>query len=290
MTHECLYQRHILFFREVFLLKNSWRLSIRLRIILLISFASGLSIFLGFSALAHDNVPAGSRHQITGELTGSYKSLDEAVAALNSHSGTHYTIAVTTDAALRQTLPINEGKHVTIVSAGGVTRTIIQSGGRHFSLRADAHLILENIILQGMKGEAFPESGGIELKNASLILNHGAVIRNCQTTGDGGGISAYSSTLMMNGAVISGCTAVNGGGLAAFDSAIDMNHAVIEECSAVNGDGIYLANGSTLRSDRPDQIDKSIIFTEDDASMNVFKEIADNSNDVVDPGVPRSGY
>ena len=109
------------------------------------------------------------------------------------------------------------------------------SAGRHGTVNGD--LTLENITLDGNK-----TAGGIEVNaNASLTMKDGAVIQNCYTEFNGGGV--YSEgTFIMKGGKISGNTAYMGGGVCN-----GYNSIFIMEGGEVSGNIVRL-NGGGVRN------------------------------------------
>jgi len=129
------------------------------------------------------------------------------------------TITLLNDITMTSTISIPATTSATIEGAGF---TLSNTSSRHFNLVGDgsgtgggASLTLENVILDG--GSA---SGGINIGGSpaggTLILNEGAVIQNCRTSGNGGGIYALegSSITLNSGSILQNnyASASNGGG------------------------------------------------------------------------------
>lgn len=143
---------------------------------------------------------------VSGDMAGSYPALADAIAAVNADGGTNYTITAGLNDTLSETLIVELNKAIKLTSGDNASYTLARSvSGRHFSINGS--LILEDIVLDG--GGV---TGGISINpGGSLVVNNGAVIRNCYAA-FGGGIDAAGGGFTLAGGKITGNTASSHGG------------------------------------------------------------------------------
>jgi len=117
----------------------------------------------------------------------------------------------------------------------------------------NGQLVLDkNTLLQTRTNGEGP--GGIDVQDGgTLVMNDLAVIEDCHSTSNGGGVSLYSGNMAtsftMNGGTIMNCTADSyGGGIHAYgvNPSITMSGGTIENCEATMGGGIALESNASL--------------------------------------------
>ena len=186
-----------------------------------ISFRQSISILFLITLLL---VPATSMTVNSAGADASVKNYDELLAAIGTApAGAAYIIEITDNITLPAQLTIPSGKKITLTSdmtqSGSpfaltqtATTTSAISGARHFSLKSGTTLTLENVVLSGI-GVISNFNGGVYVgSNAGLIMNDGAMIRDCRG-GTGGGVYVdYFGACTINGGEISGNTASSDGG------------------------------------------------------------------------------
>lgn len=188
-----------------------------------------------------------------------YSDLQSAISTAPT-DGSAYIIEITNNIDFTGPLNIAGSKNIIIQSGSGGPWKLIQNTGRHFTLASGGKLTLQDIILDG--GTVYDANntvitsgaGGISMgNNTELIMNTGAVIQYCNTTGSGAGVNLATSggQLIMNtGAVIQYCRSTASGAgvnLASSGNNFIMNGGVIENNTTIqNGGGINLVSGSTF--------------------------------------------
>lgn len=188
--------------------------------------------------------PAQARYQTEADGEWINGSLADAVA--NVYEGGR--VEVLEDVVLEEPLTIN--KPLTLTSAEAETPRTIRyttSTRADFGVTVYADVRFENIILDGGREEGLAtcaELVGVQ-RNATLTLGAGAVIQNndnVDTAEAAGGLRVVGSHVIMEeGAVIRNCRGVAGGGAAVTTNGIlELNGGVIENCQAFVGGGIYL--------------------------------------------------
>ena len=207
-----------------------------------------------------DFAPMSGGYTVSGDLVGSYITLADAMADINSNSGSTYVIEATvSDSSMGNIVTINAGKNVTLRSSSSTAAVITQTiaDERHF--RVSGNLTLENIVLEG--GNI---GGGVRVTGGTLTMGNGAVVQNCRTTTsrEGGGVYVLSggAITMNSGSLIDNCGAVTsgqsmGGGVSVTNSStLIMNAgAVIQNCyvnstgsNYTYGGGVSVNYGSTF--------------------------------------------
>lgn len=202
------------------------------------------------------------RKDADGSELGGYDTLYDTLRAIeldNQESGKAYTITVTRDYGEDdKTGIIPRYADVTITSSPGeqfvITRLNPGAGwtARHFTIGADSSLTLKNIILDGnhQMGGIYSEGGvGIHSDVAAIILDEGAVIRNCLGRGsdpftpwNGGAICMLGNgkgvvATLKEGSRIENCQSSTGydGGAVYVDEGTQLNlyGGVIDGCEAM---------------------------------------------------------
>ena len=187
------------------------------------------------------------------------ENFGDIVKEINSNtsvSGKNFTIIVNGNVAdfLVYTLSLGAGNNVTLTSSSSdpfiLTKTTV---GRHFTVNSGT-LTLDNIILEGggaaNVSKTDPDKntsfGGIEVKaSGTLVMNDGAVIRDCIGI-SAGGVHNYG-TFIMNGGEISGNAAKHyGGGLYSYGGTATMIGGKICGNTADSGGGASVANNGTF--------------------------------------------
>ena len=207
-----------------------------------------------------DLAPMSGGYTVSGDLVGSYITLADAMADINSNSGSTYVIEATmSDSSMGNIVTINAGKNVTLKSSGSTAAVITQTiaDERHF--RVSGNLTLENIVLEGRN-----TGGGVRVTGGTLTMGNGAVVQNCRTTTsrEGGGVYVLSggAITMNSGSLIDNCGAITsgqsmGGGVSVTNSStLTMNAgAVIQNCyvnstgsNYTYGGGVSVNYGSTF--------------------------------------------
>lgn len=197
-----------------------------------------------------------------GSELGGYDTLYDTLRAIeldNQEAGKAYTIIVTCDYGENdKTAIIPRYADITITSSPGeqfvITRLNPGAGwtARHFTIGADSSLTLKNIILDGnyQMGGIYSEGGvGIHSDIAAIILDEGAVIRNCLGRGsdpftpwNGGAICMLGNgkgvvATLKEGSRIENCQSSTGydGGAVYVDEGTQLNlyGGVIDGCEAM---------------------------------------------------------
>jgi len=203
-----------------------------------------------------------------------YHWLADAVAKCcppNSYNGINVFTIVATEDDLDMTdgvdtaITIPNGINITLTSDANGTWSIKQIGtARHFIVYGD--LTLKNIILQGMGYNTtnnIPSpstnitNGGIDVNTNHLILQTGAVIRNCYNHGNGGAITVrgpITACNMEDGLIQNNVSAFGDGGAVYCDGLFNFEAGTISNNLAANGNGGGIAfvlgpmQGGTLLS------------------------------------------
>lgn len=215
-----------------------------------------------------------------GSEIGRYDTLQDTLGAINSDNKDKwnaYTVMVTRDYTEDDKAPgIPMNATVTVTSSPGnqfvITR--VNPGkawsSRHFNVGGDSSLTLKNIILDGNNamGGIYSDGGvGTHTRATTIILDEGAVIRNCLGRGSdpytpwsGGAIVTLGNgkgvvTTIKKGAVIENCKSSEGydGGAVYVDEGTQLNleGGVIEGCEAIGtevtvGGSIRHSNGGAI--------------------------------------------
>ncbi|RZT00593.1 X2-like carbohydrate binding domain-containing protein [Cuneatibacter caecimuris] len=173
--------------------------------------------------------------------------------AINESSGTAGQPEVITipagGIAITATITIPSGKYVTL-TGGALTRAASCTGNMFEAVAGNSSLTLENITLDGNKGEV-PSAGNILKfnKGGTLTINNGAVLENNANTAISFG-AGYNVTanLVMNGGSITGNSSTGmGGAINLGDNGgtinFTMNGGVISNNTAVRGGGAISDTG-----------------------------------------------
>lgn len=126
-----------------------------------------------------------------------------------------------------------------------------QEGGILYIGPKDAVVMGANVTLRNSNSN--DKAGAavyINAADASLTMNDGAVITNCVTTGNGGGVCVNNGTFTMNGGTIAECSANNGGGVYLVDRTtvkLVMNGGAITGCNAKTTGGAVVTAGANAR-------------------------------------------
>ena len=198
--------------------------------------------------------------------------LPAAVAYVNNHSTTEFTVYITEDITMTASISITNTAGVTIKSDAAEPYTLMQSSAntRHFNINGKA--TLQDIILDGGN-----TGGGVHVaESRTLIMNEGLVIQNCSPTTNrsavyvdrgnfdmhGGEIKSnachgvfvmYNGTFNMYGGIIGGYnsgdgnTATNwGGGVGVYyGSTFTLYDGEIVGNTAEGG-GVFITNQDSL--------------------------------------------
>lgn len=168
---------------------------------------------------------------------------------LNANNGD--IIEITADFTISNLIVID--KIITIRSAINNYFTILKNtANKHFNI-VGGTLTLLDIKLDGMN-----IGGGVSFgMNGHLIMDSGAVIKNCYSSSNGGAIAINSSgtgitatAVMKNGSVIENCSCeMHGGGVfVGFQSSFTMEDgSVIRGCESKEyGGGVYIMEGTFI--------------------------------------------
>lgn len=156
-------------------------------------------------------------------------------------NGTPYVIEITSDILFEASvIVIPAGANITIRSAQGATYTLTQTAGRHFMVNGT--LTLADIILNGGG-----TGGGVEVAaSRTLTLNAGALVTNCYSTGNGGGVNGgLGCTVNIYGGAVDGNTARGyGGGIAvSANSFISMTGGSVSRNTVSTGSATAYGGG-----------------------------------------------
>ena len=137
-------------------------------------------------------------------------------------------------------------------SESGVTAnsktSIITSSQSGVTVTLGRNSALQNAAVSGTSN-----GGAVYLKNASLVIEGGA-IRNCSAYNGGAVYKEGTGTVTMTGGSITGCTARNNGGgiciqsgpTAANGNAFIMTGGSITRCTALNGGGVWINDSYSM--------------------------------------------
>lgn len=187
---------------------------------------------------------------VSGDMTGSYSSLSDAISAILLNAGSNYDVTTSnTGSENISSLTIPSGKNVTISSEAASPLTLYVDSSRHFFVYGG--LVLKNIVLDGSS-----EYGGVRVNSGGkLDIQDGAVITRCYALGMGGGVYC-SGTFTMTGGTISDNTASGsssaGGGVYCSGTftmtggTISHNDASGTSSSGGRGGGVYVGSSSTI--------------------------------------------
>lgn len=188
-------------------------------------------------------------YTVSGDISNAFNSLYDALTAINSDTGSEYSIAISGNDTLSGTSGIiNAGKNVTLKSDGSGTYSIFQdTNNRHFKIYGN--LTLENIILIG--NADLGVGGGIDIDGGSLTLNSGTIITKCYNNGSGGAIYAVNnSKIVMNEGKITNnktsTSAAIGGGVSLTNSDFIMKNGEISYNLSTWGGGVDVGLESTF--------------------------------------------
>ncbi|MCL2206669.1 MAG: right-handed parallel beta-helix repeat-containing protein, partial [Fibromonadales bacterium] len=148
------------------------------------------------------------------------------------------------------TIPANNnGKTLTIRSAGPTVTLKRGIIGNLFTVSANAKLILENIIIDGAKdASSFANNAGALVRVNSggvFTMNNGVILRNFCA----GGVYVDGGVFTMTGGKISGNTVncnQSTGVSVDNEGTFTMENGVISGNTASNGGGVYITNNSTF--------------------------------------------
>ena len=158
-------------------------------------------------------------------------------------------------------------------------RSFILDGDSYFNVGTGSTVVLQNITLEGDGTESYNPlvrlegqlvlnknailqnrtngegPGGIDIQEGgTLIMNGLAVIEDCHSTSNGGGVylngADMNTSFTMTGGTIRNCSADFGGGVSAYGSyvTITMSGGAIENCEASSyGGGIALMSNAKLQ-------------------------------------------
>lgn len=171
----------------------------------------------------------------TSVSLGTYTTLAAAVSACLSGSVPCTITATADDTAMGALVGIPSGKSITLTSGTGGPYTITQATAntRHFLVNSGGSLTLTNIILAGGG-----TGGGIQ-NSGTLVMDAGAVIKDCYRNNDGGGVW-NGGVFTINGGEISSNESTSGGGGVASHSAgtLTMTDGTISGNTAPTGGGV----------------------------------------------------
>ena len=144
---------------------------------------------------------------------------------------------------------ISVGRSVTLKSSDGnnvLLYTRSADDGRHFNVegRNDITFAFDKVIIDGCNA-----AGGItvDFATTSTLTLTGVAIRNCVTSGNGGGVwLSESSRLTLTSGTISNNKAEEGGGVYSFGN-FDMTGGTISGNSAISGGGVLNLGTLTIR-------------------------------------------
>jgi len=157
------------------------------------------------------------------------------------NSGTGAAIEIANDINLNAAITI--GKDLTFKAAQGAGEVkLTATGSRHFNVSGgDVALTFDgNVVLDGGSS-----AGGINSTAANLTLNN-AVIQNCATTMNGGGVFA-SHGVTINGCTFSDNSGGTGGGGAVWSSAdLTVHNAAFINNKSLTGGGIYAVGDAAI--------------------------------------------
>ena len=178
---------------------------------------------------------------VVSDSLGTYDSLEAAFTAINSASGTDFTITVYNSDQNVTTFRLNAGKNVTLISSPGHTFELTKASGRHGTVYGS--LTIENIILDGNR-----TGGGINVNTSgTFAMGTGAVIQNCEYTSEGGGVSNYGTFNMYDGAAIQNCHATYEGGGVFNHGTFNMYGGKVSNNSAASaGGGVSNSAGGVI--------------------------------------------
>ena len=158
-------------------------------------------------------------------------------------------IELSSDMDFLGTVTVPASLLITIRSTTGAWILTMTVMVRHFIV--EGSLILENIVLDGAYASRGAIGGGIYVSGGALVMNAGAVIRNCAVSTIGGGIYLENGTFTMNDGEISDNHETttfggSGGGVYMINSTFTMNDGIITNNSAVWGGGIDVGQECTF--------------------------------------------
>jgi hypothetical protein len=183
-----------------------------------------------------------------------YGSIQDAV---ESSKGTEHlpdTITVLNNIPVddARKVTIGSGKYVKLVPKFGSDKTLTRAAGFDgslFTVASGGSLTLEgngihSLVIDGNKSNITASASLITVESGGgLTLNTGAILRNNNTSGDGGGVYVYDGgTFTMKGGVISGNEATGNG------DGVYVNGAFTVSGSAVvaQDNDVYLASGKVI--------------------------------------------
>lgn len=149
------------------------------------------------------------------------------------------TIEISNSIALTSSLVVL--KEITFKSvASGPVQLTVTGDFRHMDVLS-ANVTFDNVELIGI---APALGGGIDIVPTMLTLNN-PVIKNCNTTDDGGAIFATNEVIINGGEISNNATAGNGGGILANDVSV-LGTLINNNTAAGSGGGIYSETGDVI--------------------------------------------
>ena len=266
------------------------------------AFSVILAVMLSLTLfLVPSPVKAAGAFQVSGKISGSYETLADAFAAVNSSGQGSYTITCSADTILDNTLYVGrsaagypvEGLDLTLKSSGETPYTIspcdgfIDSSATLLCLCSGCSLTMENVTLEGKN---FPNIRGINFAPGSLTLDRGATIQNCTFAVsayiyvDNEGIGPAGDIIVNDGATITNCLTglqvhgtclINGGTFSGNNNVLALSKLGLTTDVAVtiNG-GVFSGNTTVLRVSHNPYKAVSATVTVKDASFY------NNENDI----------
>jgi hypothetical protein len=186
---------------------------------------------------------------IVSDGIGTYDDLGAAFDAINSGSGTDFTVTACGDDPNVTYFELKAGKNVTLISSGG-TFELTKASGRHGMVRGS--LTLENLILDGNR-----TGGGITVSSIGILnINSGTVIQNCYTANNdgGGGVLNYGTINMYSGRISYNSSGCDGGGVSntaggvlnMSGNAVISNNSATSTSDSAYGGGVLNHSSSVL--------------------------------------------
>ena len=207
------------------------------------------------------NQPISSTHKIAdsgtdiGKLVNAFDFYDEVAKYENAL--THMIIEVPSDITLTKLVTIPEratadNVTLTIRSKAGGSFTLKRNAGltgRLFTVSGNAHLILENITIDGNKAAVTNANGALVYtgSGSSFTMNNGAVLQNNASTTNGGAIMSDSTVNINNGKISGNDTINDGGGVYINGGVMNMYGGEISgNTSQSNGAGVFVRASSAF--------------------------------------------
>ncbi|MEL6345496.1 MAG: putative metal-binding motif-containing protein [Myxococcota bacterium] len=212
-----------------------------------------LGVGLGWASSSHAAVlTVGQGTQST------FVTISEAVQAARSgdvvlilDNGT-YTECVSIEADItligsrsgegRVVLQCDEGAAVTVT---GVSAQLIGVGlrGQRGLVADDARVQLTGVLLAG---DVDGDGGGVYATNSAILIEH-AVVEDATASGRGGGLYVEGGSLTLRHSTVSGAQAEDGGGLYLLDTTATIDHTQVEgNRASASGGGVHVAGSTGL--------------------------------------------